>query len=62
LYLKRECTAKPGGECVESGTNCEDQTSLEGCVTNKARLVKCYWNDLDNKCSEEKCEFAKKNY
>ncbi|CAD8206661.1 unnamed protein product [Paramecium pentaurelia] len=54
--LKYECTAKTGGGCLESGTNCEDQISEVGCVTNKARTVNCFWGN--NKCYEKKCEFA----
>lgn len=56
LWLKKECTAKAGGGCVESGTNCADQISEEGCVTNKAGTVYCFWGD--GKCNEIKCEFA----
>ncbi|CAD8200812.1 unnamed protein product [Paramecium pentaurelia] len=56
LHLKKECTAKQGGGCVESGTNCEDQVSEEGCVTNKTGTVQCFWGN--GKCYEKKCEFA----
>ncbi|CAK82766.1 unnamed protein product (macronuclear) [Paramecium tetraurelia] len=60
-YLKFECTAKPAGGCVDSGTNCADQVSVEGCVTNKTRSVNCFWDTTTNKCFDKKCENASTN-